>query len=96
MRYLLPVVAAATALTIGIAPAAASRHAPAPAQAGPTPTSPCTSPGTPCSAATASRVHGKVRPAGRHRVKVVFRGPDAKVLSDDQQGRRELRPALVA
>jgi rare lipoprotein A len=81
MRYLLPAVAAATALFAGIAPAAAknqSRHPQAQRQrshvslhlSGHTVLS-----------GNGIAVHGKVRPSGRHRVKVVFRGPDAAVLT---------------
>jgi rare lipoprotein A len=80
MRYLLPAVAAATALSIGLAPAAAQsrahhRH-------------------TKRSRSHVSlhlsthavlkgngiAVRGKVRPGGRHRLKVVFRGADSGVV----------------
>ena len=80
MRYLLPAVAAATALTIGIAPAAAKNphhHRPKRAQSH---LSLHLSGHTVLSGNGVS-VHGKVRPSGRHRVKVVFSGPDATVLS---------------
>jgi len=76
MRFLLPAVAAATALTIGLAPAAAqtksghSHHERARGHVS-------------LHLATHSvlvgnglAVRGKVRPSGRHRVKLVFRGPD--------------------
>jgi hypothetical protein len=79
MRYLLPAVAAATALSIGLAPAAAQ--------------TPSGSGHHERSRAHVSlhlsthsvlkgrglTVRGKVRPSGRHRVKLVFRGPDAAV-----------------
>ena len=39
-------------------------------------------------------MRGKVRPSGRHRVKLVFRGPDRGVRGVDHQGQRDLRPAL--
>lgn len=78
MRKLLPAVAAATALTIGLAPAAAqpvSRHHHERSRAHVT--------------LHLSRhsvlkgrglaVRGRVRPSGRHRVKVVFRGPNGGV-----------------
>jgi rare lipoprotein A len=79
MRYLLPVVAAATALTIGIAPAAAKNshhHQPKRAQAHLS----LHLSGHTVLSGNGVAVHGKVRPSGRHRVKVVFSGPDAKVL----------------
>lgn len=79
MRYLLPAVAAATALSIGLAPAAAQtepghgRHERSRAH-------------VTLHLSTHSvlvgrglAVRGKVRPSGRHRVKLVFRGPDSAV-----------------
>src|SRR5690242_5093485 len=79
MRYLLPAVAAATALSIGLAPAAAqtesghSHHERSRAHLS-------------LHLATHSvlagnglAVRGKVRPSGRRRVKLVFRGPDPMV-----------------
>jgi rare lipoprotein A (peptidoglycan hydrolase) len=79
MRYLLSAVAAATALTIGIAPAAATNpHHRQPKRlqshislhlSGHTVLS-----------GNGVAVHGKVRPNGRHRVKIVFGGPDARAL----------------
>jgi rare lipoprotein A len=79
MRYLLPAVAAATALTIGIAPAAAknSHHQPKRAQSHVS----LHLSGHTVLSGNGVAVHGKVRPSGRHRVKVVFSGPGAKVLS---------------
>jgi len=82
MRYLLPVVAAATALTIGIAPAAAQSKA----QPHPVPKRVKSHvslhlSGHSVLGANGVAVQGKVRPRGRHRVKVVFSGPDARVLS---------------
>jgi len=78
MRKLLPAVAAATALTIGLAPAAAqpvSRHHHERSRAHVT-----------LHLSTHSvlkgnglAVRGRVRPSGRHRVKVVFRGPGGGV-----------------
>src|ERR1700709_704552 len=80
MRYLLPVVAAATALTIGIAPAAAtSSHHRQPRRV-PSHVSLHLS-GHSVLGGNGVAVHGKVRPSGRHRVKVVFRGPDAEVVA---------------
>jgi rare lipoprotein A len=79
MRYLLPVVAAATALTIGIAPAAAhSKHHQQPKRVDAHVSLHLS--GHTVLSGNGLAVHGKVRPAGRHRVKVVFSGPDAKVL----------------
>jgi rare lipoprotein A len=80
MRYLLPVVAAATALTIGIAPAAAKNthhHQPKRVQSHLS----LHLSGHTVLSGNGVAVHGKVRPSGRHRVKVVFSGPDARVLS---------------
>jgi hypothetical protein len=78
MRYLLPAVAAATALALGAVPAAATsshHHQPQRVESH--------------VALHLARhsvlsgdgvaVHGRVRPAGRHRVKLVFGGPDAEV-----------------
>jgi len=80
MRYLLPVVAAATALTIGIAPAAAaSKHHHQPQRVNSHVSLHLS--GHTVLGGNGVAVHGRVRPAGRHRVKVVFRGPDAKVLA---------------
>jgi rare lipoprotein A len=81
MRYLLPVVAAATALTIGIAPAAAqskAQHHSAPKRANSHVSLHLS--GHTVLGGNGVAVHGKVRPRGRHRVKVVFSGPDARVL----------------
>ena len=79
MRYLLPVVAAATALTIGIAPAAATssrHHQPKRVNSHVS----LHLSGHTVLSGNGVAVHGKVRPSGRHRVKVVFSGPDARVL----------------
>jgi peptidoglycan lytic transglycosylase len=79
MRYLLPVVAAATALTIGIAPAAAKNthhHQPKRVQSHLS----LHLSGHTVLGRNGVAIHGKVRPGGRHRVKVVFSGPDARVL----------------
>ncbi len=80
MRYLLPVVAAATALTIGIAPAAATsshQHRPKRVESHVS----LHLSGHSVLGGNGVAVHGKVRPSGRHRVKVVFSGPGARVLS---------------
>lgn len=79
MRFLLPAVAAATALSIGLAPAAAQTKSGHPHHA--------RSRGhVSLHLSTHSvlkgnglAVRGKVRPSGRHRVKLVFRGPDSAV-----------------
>jgi hypothetical protein len=79
MRYLLPAVAAATALTIGIAPAAATNsHHHQPKRVKPHVSLHLS--GHSVLGGNGVAVHGKVRPGGRHRVKVVFSGPDARVL----------------
>ena len=80
MRYLLPVVAAATALTIGIAPAAATNSHHHQPKRVPSHVS-LHLPGHTVLSGNGVAVHGKVRPSGRHRVKVLFSGPDSKVLS---------------
>ncbi len=82
MRYLLPVVAAATALTIGFAPAAAqskSQHHSSPKRVDSHVSLHLS--GHTILGGNGVAVHGKVRPSGRHRVKVVFSGPDGRVLS---------------
>jgi rare lipoprotein A len=80
MRYLLPVVAAATALTIGIAPAAAStKHDHRPKRVDSHVSLHLS--GHTVLSGNGLAVHGKARPNGRHRVKVVFRGPDADVVT---------------
>jgi rare lipoprotein A (peptidoglycan hydrolase) len=79
MRFLLPVVAAATALTIGIAPAAATSSHHRPPKRVQSHVSLHLSGHTVLSG-NGVAVHGKVRPSGRHRVKVVFSGPDSRVL----------------
>src|SRR3978361_1512068 len=79
MRYLLPVVAAATALTIGIAPAAATaKHPPQPKGVDSHVSLPLS--GHAVLSGNDLAVHGRVRPAGRRPVKVVFSGPGARVL----------------
>jgi hypothetical protein len=85
MRKLLPAVAAATALTIGLAPAAAqsgSRNHHERSRAHVT-----------LHLSTHSvlkgnglAVRGRVRPSGRHRVKVVFRGPGGGVRGVTTKG----------
>jgi hypothetical protein len=81
MRYLLPVVAGATALSVGIAPAAATnsshRHQPKRAKSHVS----LHLSGHTVLGGNGVAVHGKVRPSGRHRVKVVFRGPGARTLT---------------
>jgi rare lipoprotein A len=80
MRYLLPVVAAATALTIGIAPAAAtSSHHHRPKRVNSHVSLHLS--GHSVLSGYGVAVHGRVRPSGRRRIKVVFSGPDARVLS---------------
>jgi hypothetical protein len=71
--------AAATALTIGTAPAAATNshhHKPRRVRSHVS----LHLSGHTVLSGNGVAVHGKVRPGGRHRVKVVFGGPDAKVL----------------
>jgi rare lipoprotein A len=80
MRFLLPVVAVATALTIGTAPAAANQHSHhrQPRRAN-------SHISLHLSSHTALRggavvARGRVRPGGGHHVKVVFHGPDRGVV----------------
>lgn len=81
MRYLLPVVAAATALTIGLAPAAAqssSHHHQHPKRVKSHVSLHLS--GHTVLAGNGVAVRGQVRPRGRHRVKVVFHGPGGGVV----------------
>ena len=80
MRLLLPAVAAATALTIGLAPAAAQseRKDHDQRERARSHVSLHLSTHTVLSG-NGLAVHGKVRPSGRHRVKIVFRGRDTAV-----------------
>jgi len=75
MRYLLPVVAAATALTIGVTPVAATSKQHQPQRVNSHVALHLS--GHTVLSGNGVAVHGKVRPTGRHRVKLVFRGPDA-------------------
>jgi rare lipoprotein A (peptidoglycan hydrolase) len=80
MRYLLPAVAVATALSVGIAPAAANsshHHQPKRAKSHVS----LHLSGHTVLGGNGVAVHGKVRPSGRHRVKVVFSGPGARTLT---------------
>jgi len=78
MRFLLPVVAAATALSVGIAPAAAISHRHQPKRVKSHVSLHLS--GHAVLSGNGVAVCGKVRPRGRHRVKLVFRGPDAAVV----------------
>lgn len=76
MRYVLPAVAAATALSLGVAPAAAKQSQ---KEKRPVRVQPHVSLHLSTHAVLKGNglaVHGKVRPSRRHRVKLVFRGPD--------------------
>jgi len=80
MRYLLPAVAAAAVLSIGVMPAAAKKphhHQPKRAESQVS----LHLSGHTVLAGNGVAVHGRVRPSGRHRVKLVFRGPDAGVVA---------------
>lgn len=81
MRYLLPAVAAAAALSVGMAPAAAKNlhhhHKPRRVESHVS----LHLSGHTVLSGNGIAVRGKVRPGGRHRVKLVFRGPDAAVLA---------------
>jgi hypothetical protein len=80
MRYLLPAVAAAAALSIGVAPTAAKKPQPHQLQRAESHVSLHLSGHTVVSG-NGIAVHGRVRPSGRHRVKLAFRGPDAGVVA---------------
>jgi len=80
MRYLLPAVAAVAALSVGMMPAAAKNSHHHQPKGGQSHVSLHLSGHTVLSG-NGVAVHGKVRPRGRHRVKLVFRGPDARVLT---------------
>jgi rare lipoprotein A len=86
MRSTLPTVAAAAMLFAGVAPAAAQskphRH-PHPQRVKSHVSLHLS--GHTVLGGNGVAVHGKVRPGGRHRVKVVFRGPDARVLTKRTQ-----------
>jgi hypothetical protein len=88
MRYLLPVVAAATALSIGVMPAAAtqSHQPPQPRRANAHVTLHLST--HTVLSGNGIAVRGKVRPSGRHRVKIVFRGADtaARTLTTRANG----------
>ena len=78
MRILLPAVAAATALTIGLAPAAAQSERKHDHERQRSHVSLHLSTHT-VLAGNGLAVRGKVRPSGRRRVKLVFRGPERAV-----------------
>src|SRR5689334_594975 len=78
MRKLLPAVAAATALSIGLAPAMAQSERKTHHERSRSHVSLHLSTHT-LLAGNGLAVRGKVRPSGRHRVKLVFRGPDGGV-----------------
>src|ERR1700712_4136300 len=75
MRHLLPAVAVATALSVTVAPAAASPQTHAHRQAQPRRSHVALHlSGHSVLAGRAISVRGRVRPSGRHRVRVVFHG----------------------
>lgn len=78
MRQLLPAVAAATALSIGLAPAAAQSEPQNHHERSRSHVSLHLSTHSVLKGRGLA-VRGKVRPSGRHRVKLVFRGPDGGV-----------------
>jgi rare lipoprotein A len=78
MRYLLPAVAAATALSIGLAPAVAQSDGHHHLERSRAHVSLHLSTHSVLSG-NGLAVRGKVRPSGRHRVKLVFRGPEGAV-----------------
>ncbi|MDX6636106.1 MAG: rare lipoprotein [Solirubrobacterales bacterium] len=78
MRILLPAVAAAAALTIGLAPAAAQTERKHDHERQRSHVSLHLSTHTVLEG-NGLAVRGKLRPSGRHRVKLVFRGPDSAV-----------------
>jgi hypothetical protein len=78
MRQLLPAVAAATALSIGLAPATAQSEGGADHERSRSHVSLHLSTHSVLKGREMV-VHGKLRPSGRHRVKLVLHGPDAEV-----------------
>jgi rare lipoprotein A len=78
MRYLMPAVAAAAALTVGLAPAAAQTNRKHAHERQRSHVSLHLSTHTVLEG-NGLAVRGKLRPSGRHRVKLVFRGPDQAV-----------------
>jgi rare lipoprotein A len=78
MRKLLPAVAAATALSIGLAPAAAQSRSDTHHERSHSHVTLHLSTHSVLKGSGLA-VRGKVRPSGRHRVKLVFRGPDGGV-----------------
>jgi hypothetical protein len=78
MRYLMPAVAAATTLTIGLAPAAAQGQHHTHHERSRSHVTLHLSTHT-VLAGNGLAVRGKARPSGRRRVKLVFRGPDGGV-----------------
>jgi rare lipoprotein A (peptidoglycan hydrolase) len=80
MRYLLPAMAAAAALSIGLAPASAQSQSHQSHQSERSRSHVALHLSThTVLKGNGLAVRGKVRPSGRHRVKVVFRGPDGGV-----------------
>ncbi|HEX5928535.1 MAG TPA: septal ring lytic transglycosylase RlpA family protein [Solirubrobacterales bacterium] len=83
MRYLLSAAAAVTALSIGIAPATALDSSPEKPKRGAKRAKSHVSLHLSRHALLSGGevvAHGRVRPGGRHRVKLVFRGPDRGVV----------------
>jgi rare lipoprotein A len=80
MRYLLPAMAAAAALTIGLAPAAAQTDGSVHRQRSRSHVALHLSTHTVLKG-NGLALRGKVRPSGRHRLKVVFRGAEEGVRS---------------
>jgi len=80
MRYLLPAVAAAAVLSIGVAPAVAKKPHHHPPKRVESHVSLHLS-GHTIVGGNGIAVHGRVRPARRQRVKLVFRGRDAEVVA---------------
>jgi len=90
MRYLLPAVAAAIALSVGLEPAAATNSHPKKSKQRPYRVASHVSLHLTRHAVLSGKsvvAHGRVQPGGRHRIKVVFRGPDRGVL-EATTGRR--------
>ena len=81
MRYLLPTAAAAVLLTIGVAPAAATKPGHHHDQRRASSHVALHLSGHTVLNGNGVGVSGKVRPRGRHRVKLVFRGPDPAVVA---------------
>ena len=101
MRFILPVLGAATALRSARRSATAQghhqpehRHPPPGAEAGPGTRRAARLSGHSVLTGEGVTVHGKVRPSGGHQVKLVFTGPEKEVVEVHTKAERHLHGAL--